>query len=250
MSPALTRASMPTFTWLLLLASFSALGQAQADDHSPQVTQGQPALQVTSNLVLVRVVVRDDHGNPVEGLKKDNFKVFDRGKEQTIAQFEEHSPSSAAQVSGAGSQPLAGTAPDNFIALYFDDQHTSELDLAQARDAVEKYLAAHLQPHDRVAIFTSGGEVSDFTSDLRQIHEALLKMRAGPRAIKDTGDCPHLSEYEASEIIRTPYYDPNNDAWKDAMYAASRCLVSSSEAGTPAVAPFLVLLTVAAALLA
>src|ERR1700734_1503284 len=45
-------------------------------------------LRVTRNLVVVRVVVRDAQGKPVQGLRKEDFKLFDSGKEQPIAQFE------------------------------------------------------------------------------------------------------------------------------------------------------------------
>jgi VWFA-related protein len=207
--------------------------QAQTGDKSPEIAQGRPELRVTSNLVLVRVVVRDDKGNPVEGLTKEDFRIFDRGKEQIIAQFEEHSAASAVQVRGHVPPSSPETATESFLALYFDDLHASEGDLVQARDAVDKYLANHLQPQDRVAIFTSGGLLCDFTSDLKQIHEAMLKLRANPRAIKMTNDCPSLSEYEASEIIRTPFYDPNNDAWKTAMYDASRCLATPLNGPSP-----------------
>src|SRR5262245_12460470 len=36
-----------------------------------------PAFKVRVNLVLVRVVVRDSRGNVVEGLKKEDFLLFD-----------------------------------------------------------------------------------------------------------------------------------------------------------------------------
>ena len=44
-------------------------------------------MKVTSNLVVVRVMVRDAQNKPVENLKKEDFKLFDRGKQQSISQF-------------------------------------------------------------------------------------------------------------------------------------------------------------------
>jgi hypothetical protein len=56
---------------------------------SPTASNLPPTrLKVTSNLVVVRVVVRDAQGKPVKGLRKEDFKLFDAGKEQPIAQFE------------------------------------------------------------------------------------------------------------------------------------------------------------------
>jgi VWFA-related protein len=190
---------------------------SQASDKTPD--SERPAIQISGNLVVVRVVVRDSKGNPIEGLKKDDFKLFDRGKEQTIAQFEEH-PSSSTTNAG---QAATAALPENFFILYFDDLYTYESDLMQARAAAEKYLATHIQPSDRVAIFTSTAMLSDFTSDPQQIHDALQKLRASPRGLTRFANCPQLSDYQASEIARTIQYDPTNDAWKVAMNDAYLC---------------------------
>jgi VWFA-related protein len=169
----------PRFLSIALLAGFGLLSsslsaQDQVNDPSPAPTQIPFKVQVKSNLVVVRVVVRDSKGKPVEGLKKEGFKLFDQGKEQSIAQFEvERSdipPSSNLVVASTPRQSSspAQTAPElpgKFLALYFDDLTTPFEDLARARDAADHYLAAHLQPKDRVGIFTSEKMLSDFTSD-------------------------------------------------------------------------------------
>src|ERR1041384_3815703 len=46
----------------------------------------QPTIRVTTRLVEVSVIVRSK-GQPVSDLKKEDFRVFDRGKEQKIATF-------------------------------------------------------------------------------------------------------------------------------------------------------------------
>ena len=40
------------------------------------------AIKVEVNLVLVPVVVKDSSGNPISGLKKEDFQLFDNGKPQ------------------------------------------------------------------------------------------------------------------------------------------------------------------------
>src|ERR1700733_10201659 len=95
---------------LAVLASLCGLleAQNQPNDQTPIGTQNQTPfkLQVKSNLVVVRVVVRDAHGNPVDGLRKEYFKLFEQGKEQSFAQFEVETsaapPSSALAVSSQG----------------------------------------------------------------------------------------------------------------------------------------------------
>ena len=97
---------------------------------------------------------------------------------------------------------LSPALPGRFLALYFDDQYTSDTDMIQVRQAADDYLAAHLQATDRVAIFTSGAMLSDFTSDPKQIHEALFRLRVNPRALTRVHDCPDLSDYQAEEMLK------------------------------------------------
>jgi VWFA-related protein len=211
-----------------LLAAFvfpvkSARAQAQTNSSASNLPATR--LKVTSNLVVVRVVVRDAQGKPVKGLRKEDFKLFDSGKEQPIAQFEVEdaveppSPPVVAHGPEQAGATLSPTLPGRFLALYFDDQYTSDNDLVQVRRAAEDYLAANLQPADRVAIFTSGAMLSDFTSDPKQIHEALSRLHASGRAPALGHDCPDLTDYQALEMTKTQgHLDLENpwntgDAW-------------------------------------
>src|SRR5208337_3010396 len=69
----------------------------------------------------------------------------------------------------------------NYLALYFDDIQMAFEDIARARNAADRYLAAKLTPVGRAAIFTSSGQGNlDFTDDRDKLHEALFKLQ--PRA--------------------------------------------------------------------
>ena len=161
----------------------------------------------------------------MKGLRKEDFKLFDSGKEQPITQFEVDSAADLPPPSAVAHRPqqpdaaLSPALPGRFLALYFDNQYTSDTDLIQVRQAADEYLAANLQPADRVAIFASGSMLSDFTSDPKQLHEALSRLQASPRAPASQHDCPDLSDYQAREMINTAGgLDLNNpwntgDAW-------------------------------------
>ncbi len=199
--------------------------RAQAQTNTSASNLPTTRLKVTSNLVVVRVVVRDAQGKPVNGLRKEDFKLFDSGKEQPIVQFEAESgvglssPPVAAHGPGQAVAVLPSALPGRFLALYFDDLYTSDLDMIQIRKAADAYLAANLQPADRVAIFTSSAMLSDFTSDPKQIHEAVSRLKASSRAPALGHDCPDLTDYQALEMTRTAgRLDINNpwstgDAW-------------------------------------
>jgi len=203
--------------------------RAQAPPNTAASNLPATQLKVTSNLVVVRVVVRDAQGKPVNGLRKEDFKLFDSGKEQPIAQFEAEpaveppAPLVAARKPDQAVAALSPALPGRFLALYFDDQYTPDNDMVQVRRAADDYLAAHLQPADRVAVFTSGAMLSDFTSDPKQIHEALSRLRTSGRAPAPGHDCPDLTDYQALEMTRTRAPEPllgppapiiaSNDAW-------------------------------------
>ncbi len=186
-------------TLLMVLAAprVPLRAQSQANDQ-PSQNQSPFQLNVASNLVVVRVVVRDAQGKPVEGLQKEDFHLFDRGKEQSIAQFEAEvsvpqapTPPSLAMPGQPppGAPAHARLAPRRFLVLYFDDLDMSDTDVIDARDAADHYLATNLQPDERVALFTSSAMLSDFTADMKQIHDALSRLHPHP-ACRRHADCP------------------------------------------------------------
>jgi VWFA-related protein len=222
----------------------SLRAQSQSNNPSPAPPADQAPLKVATNLVVVRVVVRDAQGKPVEGLKKEDFKIFDRGKEQTITQFQVESalvqlPNPApveapaqAPLPAAPAAPGTAAAPARFLALYFDDLNTSFTDMAAARDAAERYISTNLQPQDRVAVFTTEATLMDFTSDAKLLHEALLKLRANPRSRTLDHDCPQLSDFQAQQILENPN-NQNSDAWRVANNELAACDTGSQPPSMP-----------------
>src|SRR5205085_10009759 len=66
-----------------------------------QPTQPQYRMHVTSELVLVNVVVRDRKGNLVRDLKKEDFSVAEDGKRQDISTFDFENVDALATTGGA-----------------------------------------------------------------------------------------------------------------------------------------------------
>jgi VWFA-related protein len=217
---SLHSAVVPMLVLISLTASLRAQGQSNGQ---PPQNQTPFQLRVASNLVVVRVVVRDAQGKPVEGLQKEDFHLFDRGKEQSIAQFEAEvsAPETSTAVAAArpGQPAMAPTqssvAAKRFLVLYFDDLDMSDTDVIDARDAADHYLATNLQPDERIAMFTSSAMLSDFTVDLKQVHDALFRLHPHPGMARHL-DCPELSDYQALEI--SEHDNPaTSDAWKMAI---------------------------------
>ncbi|HLY18913.1 MAG TPA: VWA domain-containing protein [Bryobacteraceae bacterium] len=188
----------------LMAAGFLARAQA------PEVRAHESAqpfqIRVDTNLVVVRVSVRDAEGRPVGNLRKEDFRLFDEGKPREITGFtvETRSPKTVeAPASQPAVQPGATTtpaapAPQRFVALYFDDLHMETGGIGQTRDAAWHYVSTALRPDDRVAIFTSSDTGGlDFTADREKLHDALFKLAAHSRTNPLAHQCPAIGEYQA-----------------------------------------------------
>lgn len=160
------------------------------------------------DLVMIPVVVRDGHGKPVAGLKKEDFQLFDRGKPQTISRF-------TAEKAGGQTIKFAEDAdevakprkdaesviPQRFMAYLFDDVHANFGNLAFARQAAIKHMTNELAPSDRAAIFTTSGQGNvDFTDDKGRLLDALNRLQPRPIGRSAVQQCPDISFYMADMI--------------------------------------------------
>jgi VWFA-related protein len=135
----------------------------------------EPILRTTTRLVQVNVIVTKHGGSAVPGLKKEDFRVFDNGKQQEIRQFSEETrailPSAAAPLPrGTFTNELeqrSGT-PAAVTAILLDGVNTRFSDQAYARQQVVRFLK-QIQPEDRIAIYTLDSRglrvLHDYTRD-------------------------------------------------------------------------------------
>jgi VWFA-related protein len=172
------------------------------------VSHDSPAtFKVRVNVVLVRVVVRDNDGKVVSNLKKEDFQLADERKPQIISSFSVETPASHAPAAGPGEATSEGTSvkaadlPQRFVTLFFDDLHLSLQDVMFSRQATAKLFAA-LGPRDRLAIFTTSGQVEqDFTGDRGKLEEAVQRILPHSLAQNTPADCPPMNLQEAYMIV-------------------------------------------------
>ena len=195
----------------------SAPAAENTESTAELASHDEPAtFKVNVKLVVVRAVVRDSQGHAVGNLRKEDFQIFDKGKPQTIAQFEVERPgeltakakqssaeSSSRQIPDQVSNTTATPAavPERFIAYVFDDIHLQFGDMVQVRKAAERHFST-LRPTDRAAVFTTSGQRNlDFTDDRTKLQEALLNLQPRPIAGNFGQECPDISYYQADQII-------------------------------------------------
>ena len=105
---------------------------------APQAAPDPVVMQVGTHLVLVNVVVKDKHGNPVDDLNRADFVLRDNGQEQNIALFaREEAGGKTDAVSGlqAGLTFTNRPGPDvpNVTVFLFDELNTSISDQELAK---------------------------------------------------------------------------------------------------------------------
>ncbi|HZT68826.1 MAG TPA: VWA domain-containing protein [Terriglobia bacterium] len=162
---------------LVVLPTFCAPGQSEAG----QSPKAPDILHVTTHMVQVNVIVKDDHGHPVPGLSQSDFTIFDDGKPQEISSFaveQTRPPVSIPPVP----PDIFTNIPDRqsggspaVTVILFDGLNTRWEDQARVRVQILKFLK-QLQPADRVGLYTLDTRLvmlHDFTSDSESLVKAL-----------------------------------------------------------------------------
>jgi VWFA-related protein len=150
-----------------LAAVFATALVAQTNDAASNLAE--TPLKVNSRAVLVDVIVTDRNGNPVRGLKQEDFRVREQGNPQTINYFEEHDRDFLARRRQNGELPqLPPNVFSNFSPLptppavnilLLDALNTPMNDQMYLKKAAEHYLKT-LKPGTRLAIFTMSMRLS------------------------------------------------------------------------------------------
>ncbi len=158
----------------------------------------EPVLRVTVRLVQIDAVVTDKHGNNVPNLTRDDFRLFQDGKEQAITHFSyvevpgaeakpparlkaaEERGLAAKQRSMAPPVPLVREATRRTIALVVDDLGISMQSFPLVKDALRKFVDEQMGAADAAAILrtaSSSGVLQQFTNDKRLLHTAIDQVR-------------------------------------------------------------------------
>jgi VWFA-related protein len=136
---------------------------------------GQVRETVNVHLVEVPVNVVDANGNPIRGLKPENFEIVDGKKKRPVAAFDTIDFASAESLKGVS--PLNPAARRSFLLL-FDLSYSQPNSLDRARTAARKFVKEIVQKRDLVAVATVDVDhgfrlLTAFTTD-RQLTAAAI----------------------------------------------------------------------------
>ena len=148
---------------------------ANQSQREPQNEQ-TPTFRAERDEVEVVVIVRDRNGNAIPNLTKDDFEVRDNGK----------------------IQPAAHDGQQRFLALFFDDLHTTTEELARVKKAARAFVSEDSRPEDRVALLarTESAQVT-FTNDKQKLLATVDSIRGHDMEKSDASRCPRITDFEA-----------------------------------------------------
>jgi VWFA-related protein len=170
-----------------LFAAFLVLANS-ASFAAPQQTLVE---SIEVRVANIDVVVRDKAGNPVTGLIKDDFELFEDGKKQPITNlYEVHrNPAPAAAQS---SEPAAAAAtptepaerrPRKLI-LFVDSYSLDASRKTPILAAVDKFIDRQMRPEDQAMLISwrmSVNVITPFTSDKALLKSGIAAIGQAPR---------------------------------------------------------------------
>jgi VWFA-related protein len=236
-----------------LLSVSALLALSAASQQQP----GQPVkFTAESNLVVVDVTVKDKAGNPVEGLKQEDFTILEDGKPQKIAVFEFQKltmepepppppvtladqlelPKTPKTVITAETPGQVQYHNKRLLVFFFDFSSMGIPEQLRAQQAALEYLDKRITKDDVVAIllYTSMLLVkTDFTADRDLLTDIVKGLPIGEMSelagLADTGDENSEDTGAAFVADETEFNIFNTDQKLAAIEKAARTLAALPE---------------------
>jgi len=156
---------MKDVTCLLLssLLVFSTIISSAAQDKKKKAEQDW-VVELKTVLVELRAVVTDRLGHLVQGLKKEDFELREKGRLQNISSFAEErvGPLSISQrvtlaSVGPGEPPPPAVEPARSLLLFVDTVSMAGQNLLRVKQGLKKFIDEQITDQDALMIVTSGG---------------------------------------------------------------------------------------------
>jgi VWFA-related protein len=191
-----------------VLVVLSAGGAASNSAPGPPV----PVFPAGAELVQIDVVVTDEVGAPVRGLRREEFEVLEDGRPQPISHFAVGTavrPAAPARSATGEPGDPATAAPrgpiGRSIVLVFDDLHLTAGRLSAAKQAAALFVRGQVGPRDEVALVTTSG-IRGVSQALTRDREALVRtveqVTLQDRSARFRFGTPYVSEHQAEQIDR------------------------------------------------
>jgi len=178
---------------LILFFMFAAHAFFPGDGADQQPTspkestyQSSTVLRATTRLVVIDVVATDSKGEPVPGLKAEDFSVLEDGKPQKIGGFTFQQANPVTQVSNSSGAGTFSNVPQfknvqSMNVILFDALNGDFAGHAYGRDELMKFLDKQ-SLNQPTALFALGEKLTllhDFTTDAKELKAVLQDFKPG-----------------------------------------------------------------------
>ena len=199
-------------------------GQQPPRGAPPAGQEGQATFRVAIDLVTTDVIARDDQGQFVADLKKDDFSIYEDGVKQEIATFTlVHGGRVLNQLLPPPPPPQEGiilppARPPNdtagrILLFFVDDLHLDFSQTPRLRQLFQKIGKELVHEGDMFGVVSTGTSsiAIDLTYDRKRLDEAIKKMSGGalkPSEIIESGQGPNGPtelRYRAHVAFSTAY---------------------------------------------
>jgi VWFA-related protein len=164
-------------------------------------TPEPPSFPTQAEMVTVDVVVTDESGAPLRGLKKEDFVIQEDGQAQPLALFEAiEGPSvlPAGASWGSVSNNLASGPVRPLIVIVFDEPHLTTANVELARNELRKLPTQHEMGNADVVLSSStGGSWQLRMPEDAEDYQAVLSRFRGLRPNLPPG---RMTDFEAFQI--------------------------------------------------
>ena len=224
MQPLLSRRTLSLLVLLLPLAVSAPSAAPQNPPAQEKPTPGQERIIRRLDIITQDVVVRDNSGQFVADVKKDEFEIYEDGVKQKLESFvlihggrvyNQTLPEPPRQRDGIILPPSRPTndAAGRIFIIFVDDLHLDFRNTGRIRDLFKKISTELVHEGDMFAIVSTGPSSIEIqpTYDRRRLDEARNKITGGGLKPQEILDAPEGAEgpaelrYRAHVAFSTAY---------------------------------------------
>jgi VWFA-related protein len=166
------------------LPSLAAPGAAKEKKPPAQQEAVAPGvIQAESNLVLVNVIVTDKQGHYLRDIKREEFHVFEDGKEQPITSFSHEAGNQPGTAGEPGAITPVAAHRTEYALLFFDNASMNPDGQLYERDQAARFVEMAASPDRKMAVINFDGFPhldQNFTSDRDLLLKAVKQIKLAP----------------------------------------------------------------------
>ena len=210
-------------------------------------TQARDVFRSSVDLVTTDVIVRDNAGQFVADLKKDEFEVFEDGVKQEVVSFMLTHGGRTINVAAPPPPPVAGRhhpaaarptndASGRIFLIFVDDLHLDFRNTGRIRELFKKIAKELIHEGDMFGIVSTGpSSISiDMTYDRKRLDEAINKISGAGLKPKEIIEAPRGRAGAARSAL--PRARGVLDRLRHHAATSSRCTTAARRSSTSATA--------------